>query len=357
MKRIPSLVASVTITAGLCLSSMSPACADDADSGVHPFRSAKHFMMLEGAALAGHAILSHESLGDSINDQMLRTPGLSKMQVSIQDDAYLASGAVALAGLAPNTPEGRQANNILRAVLSRHPNVGMGILAKVVTEFAASSVSYRPPAVALAQSLNMPFDVYRRAMATADEQARAQRAQQAILADKLAKGDLISEENDPDCSTKGVDLNGAYAEIDESVPALASERRNKTSGYASGGENLPYIGFGTQWFYEDGDFSYAPIPRQVADALRGRKFSNFDSFRKAIWVTVYRNPTLITAGNFTLNDVALMRNGKAPRRDTKAPYNLHHIVPIHAFGQVYGFDNLLISKASCHRKIHQALEQ
>ena len=312
-------------------------------------------MLLEGAGIAGHAFLSHESLGDSFSDRMLRTLGLAKMQASIQDDAYLASGAVALAALAPNKQEGQQANRLLRSVLSRHPNVGMDILAKVITEFAASDPAYRPPAVALAQSLNMPFEVYHRAMVAADEQVKAQKAQQAIMAAKLADGDLISADDDPDCATKGVDLNGSYAEIEESVPALASERRNKTSGYASGGENLPYIGLTSQWFYENGDYSYAPIPKQVADALRGRKFNNFDSFRRAIWETIAKNGTLIVVGNFSKEDREEMYKGKAPMRDMATPYNLHHIVPIHAFGQVYGFDNLLITKSSCHRKIHKAL--
>ncbi len=355
MKPFPFLAVSVTISASLCLTPV--ARADEDDQGFHPLRSAEHFMMLEGAGIAGHALLSHESPKDSLDDKMLRTPGLAKIQASIQDDTYLASGAVALAALAPNRTEGQQANRLLRAVLSRHPNTGMDILAKVITEFAASNPAYRPPAVALAQSLNMPLEVYHRAMVAADEQVRAQRAQQAILAAKLADGELISEADDPDCATKGVNLNGSYAEIKESVPALASERRNKTSGYASGGENLPYIGIGSKWFYETGDYSYAPIPKQVADVLRGRRFNNFDSFRKAIWKAVYQNPTLIAVGDFTPDDVTLMGKGKAPKRKARTPYSLHHIVPIHAFGQVYGFDNLLISKASCHRKIHKALDQ
>ncbi len=352
MKPFPFLAVSVTIAASLCL--IPAARADDDDRGFHPLRSAEHFMMLEGAGIAGHALLSHESLEDSFNDRMLRTPGLAKMQASIQDDTYLASGAVALAALAPNRTEGQQANRLLRAVLSRHPNVGMDILAKVITEFAASNPAYRPPAVALAQSLNMPFEVYHRAMVAADEQVKAQRAQQAIMAAKLAEGDLISDDDDPDCATRGVDLNGSYAEIEESVPALASERRNKTSGYASGGENLPYIGLTTPWFYENGDYSYAPIPKQVADVLRGRKFNNFDSFRKAIWTKIGTNPTLISAGKFSVPDASEMAKGNAPKKGGQ-PYNLHHIAPIHAFGQVYGFDNLLITKSSCHRKIHKAL--
>ena len=327
--------------------------SEETDSGFHPLRSAERLMMLEGAGIAGHALLSHESLGDSARDHMLRTPGLARIQASIQDDTYLASGVVAMAALAPNTPEGRQANSILRQVLSRHPNVGMGILAKVITEFAASSVSYRPPAVALAQNLNMPFEVYHRAMVTADEQARVQQEYRAWLDAKLADGDLVSEEDDPDCSTRDVNLNGSFAEIEDSVPALASERRNKTSGYASGGEKLPYIGMGSKWFSEVGPRSYAPIPRQVADVLRGRKFNNFDAFRKAVWKAIGYNPTLLAEGNFRDKDPGLLQQGRAPNRGNKQnPYHLHHIVPITNFGSVYDFDNILIINASCHRVIH-----
>lgn len=260
--------------------------SEERDTGFHPLRTARNLMMLEGAGIAGHALLSHESLDDSARDQMLRTPGLSRIQASIQDDAYLASGVVAMAALAPNTPEGHQANTILRQILSRHPNVGMEMLAKAITEFAVSSISYRSPAVALAQSLNMPFEVYHRARVEAEEQVRVQQGYRAWLDAKLAEGDLVSEEDDPDCSTKDVNLNGVFAEIEESVPALASERRNKTSGYASGGEKLPHIEPGVPWFTDVGPYSYAPIPKQVADALRGRLFGNFDAFRKTIWKTI-----------------------------------------------------------------------
>lgn len=348
MKKLLPLIA-----ISLCVA--PAAYAEDGGLHFHPFRFAKHFMVAEGAGVAGHALLSHETMKASLNDKMLRTPGLAKIRSSIQDDTYLASGSVALAALSPHTAEGRQADHVLRTVLSRHPEDGVEILANVIAEFGASNDDYRSQAESLAQSLNIPFSVYSRAMATADEQVIRQREHQRLLAAKLANGDLISESEDPDCTTKGVNLDGSYASTNEDVPALASDRRNKTSGYASGGENLPYISTGTRWFYDVGDFSYAPIPKQVADALRGRKFNNFDGFRQAIWKTISRNPTLIAAGNFQANDESNMARGNAPKRKTNIPYNIHHIVPIHAFGQVYGFDNLLIVKASCHRKIHKAI--
>jgi len=43
---------------------------------------------------------------------------------------------------------------------------------------------------------------------------------------------------------------------------------------------------GEGWLNKAGQELDAPIPVQIADKLRGRKFADFDSFRKAFWQEV-----------------------------------------------------------------------
>ncbi len=54
----------------------------------------------------------------------------------------------------------------------------------------------------------------------------------------------------------------------------------------------------------------APIPSQIADKLRGRKFANFDAFRKAFWTEVGKSPEL--SRQFKVQNQTNLKGGKSP---------------------------------------------
>ena len=101
----------------------------------------------------------------------------------------------------------------------------------------------------------------------------------------------------------------------------------------------------------------APIPTSVADTLRGRKFSSFDSFRRAFWVAVSRERSL--AGQFSEDSLSRMQDGKAPRAregdmvGKRQTHNLHHVDAISEGGEVYNVDNLRISTPKNHIDLHK----
>ncbi|MGW0828430.1 golvesin C-terminal-like domain-containing protein [Streptomyces sp. NPDC002845] len=94
------------------------------------------------------------------------------------------------------------------------------------------------------------------------------------------------------------------------------------------------------------------VPGQVARALQGREFKNWDDFRKAFWTEVSKVPEL--AKQFGDRDYYRMQHGAAPKVDpTQAvgknnSYVLHHRTPIHDGGGVYDLDNLVIATPRYH---------
>ncbi|WP_227507695.1 HNH endonuclease signature motif containing protein, partial [Yersinia thracica] len=100
----------------------------------------------------------------------------------------------------------------------------------------------------------------------------------------------------------------------------------------------------------------APIPAQIADQLRGRRFSRFDKFRKAFWVAVGHDPEL--AGQFSPLNQNRMKNGYAPypvpieQVVGREKFELHHFIPIKDGGAVYNVDNLRIVTPKNHISIH-----
>jgi hypothetical protein len=101
----------------------------------------------------------------------------------------------------------------------------------------------------------------------------------------------------------------------------------------------------------------APIPRQIADKLHGREFSNFDAFRKAFWQEVSKDPALNK--QFNPGNKKRMSQGLAPRtryKDTvggRRSFELHHDKPISQDGGVYDMDNLRITTPKRHIDIHR----
>jgi hypothetical protein len=127
-------------------------------------------------------------------------------------------------------------------------------------------------------------------------------------------------------------------------------------GIATGGENLPDI---TGTWLRGTEANAGRFPGQIADTLRGMKFSSFDEFRSEFWRQVAADNDL--AGQFSQANRAIMAQGNAPfalpsqvtgEGFAQRVYNLHHLTPIDAGGGVYDIDNLLIVSPRYHLGLH-----
>lgn len=100
----------------------------------------------------------------------------------------------------------------------------------------------------------------------------------------------------------------------------------------------------------------APIPAQIADKLRGRRFSSFKNFRSEFWKAVSNDELL--NGQFTKLRQMDMKQGLAPTTfpqdqvGRRIKYEIHHIIPIGEGGEVYDMDNLQIMTPKSHIQIH-----
>ena len=100
----------------------------------------------------------------------------------------------------------------------------------------------------------------------------------------------------------------------------------------------------------------APVPSLIADRLRGRGFSNFDSFREAFWVEVSKDSGL--AKQFNPANIKRIQKGHAPRArmaDTvggRRSFELHHLNEVRGGGSVYDVDNMHVNTPKNHIRIH-----
>lgn len=100
----------------------------------------------------------------------------------------------------------------------------------------------------------------------------------------------------------------------------------------------------------------APIPREIAEQLRGKSFGSFDSFRRALWKAVAGTGLV---EQFTDNNVDRMREGKAPkaryrdRAGKRGSFELHHVDEVAKGGKVYDVDNLNVVTPKHHIDIHR----
>lgn len=114
---------------------------------------------------------------------------------------------------------------------------------------------------------------------------------------------------------------------------------------------------GDNWLGGASKDSGAPIPSQIADKLRGKTFSSFDSFRNAFWKAVAADPEL--SKQFNTDDMERMKLGRAPTvrfRDSvgkRVKVELHHKVEISKGGDVYNVDNLNALTPKRHIEIHK----
>ncbi|EPJ92716.1 S-type pyocin domain-containing protein [Pseudomonas psychrophila] len=99
-----------------------------------------------------------------------------------------------------------------------------------------------------------------------------------------------------------------------------------------------------------------PIPSDVADALRGREFKSFETFRAALWKAVSGSTA---SDQFVKQSVGRMRTGRAPRVRKadrvggRLSYELHHIAKVSEGGGVYDVDNLRVNTPRNHIDLHR----
>lgn len=114
---------------------------------------------------------------------------------------------------------------------------------------------------------------------------------------------------------------------------------------------------GDNWLGGASEGEGSPIPKQVADKLRGKTYSSFGSFRRALWKTVGADPDL--SKQFSSDDIELMKRGYAPTARFKdaagkrVKMEFHHKTEISKGGDVYNVDNLNTLTPKRHIEIHK----
>jgi hypothetical protein len=131
----------------------------------------------------------------------------------------------------------------------------------------------------------------------------------------------------------------------------STEKRN-TPGIATGGENLAVVN--DKWL-RGSEGNVGIVPKQIADKLRGKKFSSFDAFRGEFWKSVSQESTL--ASQFSKSNATRMSGGLAPIAlenqwlGENKSYVLHHKTPIQHGGGVYELNNLVVVTPRYHKEI------
>nr|WP_244316979.1 S-type pyocin domain-containing protein [Mixta theicola] len=111
------------------------------------------------------------------------------------------------------------------------------------------------------------------------------------------------------------------------------------------------------WLSKAGEGTGVPIPSQVADKLRGRTYSSFSSFRRAVWREVGRIDVLTK--KFEDLNKELVKKSRSPVVDEidskggRIYFEIHHIKSIENSGAVYDIDNLGITTPKNHVNIHK----
>jgi hypothetical protein len=110
------------------------------------------------------------------------------------------------------------------------------------------------------------------------------------------------------------------------------------------------------WLGEQTRQGGAPIPSQIADKLRGKRFSDFDKLREAIWEEVATDPTLNK--QFSGSNLTLMKGGRAPhppkadQQGGRKTFEIHHKTEVSKGGAVYAIPNMVILTPKQHIKHH-----
>lgn len=105
----------------------------------------------------------------------------------------------------------------------------------------------------------------------------------------------------------------------------------------------------------------APIPRQIADYLKGQSFTSWRAYRETLWKAVGNDDSL--SKQFSTTNIARMKDGLAPYAPSKEyagarwVYELHHSLPISQGGEVYNAENIRVTTPRLHVEIHKRNEK
>jgi hypothetical protein len=142
--------------------------------------------------------------------------------------------------------------------------------------------------------------------------------------------------------------------IDSGIPPTFTMFRDRRQdpGVASGsGQSVS-----GNWLGAASTLEGAPIPKQIADKLRGREFSSFKAFRRVFWKTV-ASERFLNRQFTSLNKIDL-RDGLSPSAKSseqvgrRKKFEIHHVKPISEGGAVYDIDNLRILTPKQHIEAH-----
>ena len=142
------------------------------------------------------------------------------------------------------------------------------------------------------------------------------------------------------------------AQGDKKKAAENLEDARSAPGVVTGGLHAPQIK--DKWL-KGTHGNAGVVPAQVAKQLQGKGFNNFAEFRKAFWLAVAAVPEL--KKQFSPQNRALIEVGKAPyaaqlQQKTGQPeYQLHHQKPVHAAGELYDLDNIVIVTPVFHAEV------
>ncbi|MEI8632133.1 S-type pyocin domain-containing protein [Vibrio sp. PP-XX7] len=144
--------------------------------------------------------------------------------------------------------------------------------------------------------------------------------------------------------------------VDTGLPPLyvvfKGSARDEPGVVTGQGEDITGI-----WLEKAGEELGSPVPSQIADKLRGQRFSSFDKFREAFWIEISEDARL--SSQFIPANITRMKEGKAPRarfEDTvggRRSFELHHVEEIQHGGKVYDVDNIRINTPRNHIDIHK----
>lgn len=134
-------------------------------------------------------------------------------------------------------------------------------------------------------------------------------------------------------------------------PKQSTTVTRNTPGTATGGKRLRKVS--GKWLHGTAG-NAARIPGQVADALRGRSFRNWDEFRETFWRTIAADESLTTG--FAAKNIQRMSTGRAPIAHSTQQvgklksYVLHHVKPVQHGGGVYDLDNIVVVTPRYHKE-------
>lgn len=151
----------------------------------------------------------------------------------------------------------------------------------------------------------------------------------------------------------GASIPGFPADMELPSPDVLFLDRRDDPGVATGiGQDVTGI-----WLGEAARTSGAPIPKQIADQLRGKEFANFHRFREAFWRSVADDENL--SKQFTVTNLRLMHKGTAPfpskdqHHGGRQKFELHHQVEVAKGGAVFDMENILVMTPRLHIRVHQ----